>query len=136
MPYPRNPSMNLAWEEGVLGQMEERLWAQFRPSLQIHRLRGRSGAWRVLPQRLSPMRGRGSRSDCLRGMLSSLSFEDLPPSGVFIIRDHLHYLFPFVKGAEIAASTRARGMAATGGGELGGWLGECWVGRVDGVMAD
>jgi len=55
------------------------------------------------------------------GMLSSLSFEDLPSNGVFIVGDHLHYPFPFVKGVEeVAASTNARGMAAMGGGECGG----------------
>ena len=67
------------------------------------------------------MRGGSSRSDCPMGMLSSLSFEDLPSNGVFIVGDHLHYPFPFVKGVEeVAASTNARGMAAMGGGECGG----------------
>jgi len=35
---------------------------------------------------------------------------------------------------EVAASTRARGMAAIGGGERGGWLGESWTVGVDGVV--
>jgi len=109
----------------------------FNSSLQIHWLRRRGGARRVLPQRLSPMGGRGSRSDCLRGMLSSLSLEDLPLSGVFIVRNYLHYPLSLVRGAEEApASASARGMAAIGGGELGGGLVEGWTEGVDGVVAD
>jgi len=41
------------------------------------------------------------------------------------------------RGAEEApASTSARGMAAMGGGALGGGLGEGWTDGVDGVVAD
>jgi len=46
-------------------------------------------------------------------------------------------LFPLSRGAEEApASTSARGMAAMGGGALGGGLGEGWTDGVDGVVAD
>jgi len=37
---------------------------------------------------------------------------------------------------EAPASTSARGMAAIGGGELGGGLVEVWTEGVDGVVAD
>jgi len=83
------------------------------------------------------MRRRAGRSNCLRGMLGSLSLEGLPLSRVFIVVNYLHHPLPFVKGAEEApASTSARGMAAMGGGELGGGLGEGWTDGVDGVVAD
>ncbi|XP_068498456.1 uncharacterized protein [Phaseolus vulgaris] len=46
-------------------------------------------------------------------------------------------LFPLSRGAEgAAASASARGMAAMGRGELGGWWKEVWTGGVDGVVAD
>jgi len=46
-------------------------------------------------------------------------------------------LFPLSREAEgVAASDSAKGMAAMGSGELGGWWGEAWTNGVDGVVAD
>jgi len=74
------------------------------------------------------MRGGSSGGNHLRGMLGSLSLEDLPLSRVLIIRNNLHHPLTLVKGAEEApASTSARGTAAIGGGELGSGWGEAWV---------
>ena len=69
------------------------------------------------------------------GTLSSLTFEDLPPSRVFVFKTTSTTLFPLSRGVEGAsASASTRGMAAIGGGELGGGLGEDWTDGVDGVV--
>ena len=82
------------------------------------------------------MRGGSGGGNRPRGMLGSLSLEDLPLSGVLIVRNDLHHPLTLVKGAaKTPASTSARGTAAIGGGELGRGWGEAWVGGVVGVVA-
>jgi len=101
---------------GVLG---------FEPSLQNHWLRKRSGARRVLSQKLIPVRGRSSIGNCLGGTLSSLAFEGLPLSRVFVVRNHLHYPLSLIK--------RGGGSTSLGQHKKDGhnrrWQAWRWIGR-------